>query len=227
MSGFSLPATHSQTFVRCVIVAVLVGSVMSSNATDDGERSPSRPRSRGVGRGDVVTASEDSSSIRTGTRLLDRIGPFEFKDLEGRSWNNGDFAGRVLIVVAWHSACGPCVSGFPKMQRLYDKVRRDPSIAFTSFNLDDDPARLDTWFREFRNEYSFPVLLAGPAATPNRLPCTWIVDRDGYIRDEFFGEGPGWVGEAIARAEAVKRRLPVSMLPAELRSKRRSASTRH
>ena len=157
---------------------------------------------------------------------LDPIGPFSWLDLEGRRWTDRDFRGKVLIVQQWAAWCGPCVAEFPEVQKLSDAVRRDPSLAFVSLDMDQDPAAIGEFLSEFRKEYSFPVLFAGAQLKISSLPHTWIVDREGYIRDGFTNAGNELVERALGLAESVKHRLAVSALPPEARRSRREQNER-
>ena len=152
---------------------------------------------------------------------LDLIGPFGWLDLDGRRWTEHDFAGKVLIVQQWATWCGACVAGFPEVQKLSDAVRHDSAIAFVSLNMDRDPAAIGEFLLEFPKKYSFRVLFAGAQLKIKSLPHTWIVDREGYIRDGFGAAGPGFVEQVLAAAEAVKHRLPVSTIPPEVRQEKR------
>lgn len=53
------------------------------------------------------------------------------------------------------------------------------------------------------------------------MPSAWIVDREGFIREVFRGGGHGWKDQLLAAVEAVKHRLPVSMLPPEVVAQKR------
>jgi len=152
---------------------------------------------------------------------LDPIGPFSWLDLDGRRWTEHDFTGKVLIVQQWATWCGACVAGFPEVQKLSDAVRHDPTIAFVTLDMDRDPAAIVEFLLEFRKKYSFPVLFAGAQLKIKSLPYTWIVDRDGYIRDGSGAAGPNFVEHVLAAAEAVKHRLPVSTIPPGVRREKR------
>ena len=156
---------------------------------------------------------------------LDFLGPFSWLDLDGRRWTERDFRGKVLIVEQWAAWCGPCIAEFPEIQKLSDAVRRDPSIAFVSLDMDQDREAIGEFLKEFRKEYSFPVLFAGAHLKIRSLPHMWIVDREGYIR-ESFAMGSDLVERALALAEAVKHRLPVSALPSETRQAVRQQNER-
>ena len=158
---------------------------------------------------------------------FDSIGPFRWSDLGGRVWTERDFNGKVLIAVQWAAWCGPCIAEFPQVQQLFETVRNDPSIAFVSLDMDQDPAEIRQFLLEFRKEYSFPVLFAGAQLKINALPCTWIVDREGYIRDGFANAGADFVEDALALADAVKRRPPVASLPQDVREDVRKRNQRN
>jgi len=156
---------------------------------------------------------------------LDPIGPFSWLALDGRRWTEHDFAGKVLIVQQWATWCGACIAAFPEVQKLSDAVRHDPTIAFVSLNMDRDPTAIGQFLMEFRKTYSFPVLFAGAQLKIKSLPYTWIVDREGFIRDSFTAGGPDFVEQVLAAAEAVKHRLPVSDIPAAVREEKRRQNT--
>ena len=126
-------------------------------------------------------------------------------------------------MAAW---CGPCIAEFPEVQKLFDAVRHDPSIAFVSLDMDRDPSVIREFLREFRKEYSFPVLFAGAQLKITALPRTWIVDREGYIREVLSNAGTELVDQTLATAAAVKFRPPVSSLPAEVRLEMRKRNER-
>jgi thiol-disulfide isomerase/thioredoxin len=175
---------------------------------------PAAGAPHGVGAADPLGSG--LASARQFKGQLDPVGPFTWVDLDGRRWTERDFRGKVLILQQWAAWCGPCVAEFPEVQKLSDVVRDDPSIAFLSLNMDRDPAKLGDFLQKFRREYSFPVLFAGAQLKISSLPYTWIVDREGYIRDGFRNAGPDLVEQALTSAEAVKHRAPVSSLPPEV-----------
>lgn len=153
--------------------------------------------------------------------LLDPIGPFEIRDLNGRRWTERDFLGRVLIVRLWSAHCGPCIADFPEVQKFSKSLRHSSSVAFVTVNLDAESAPLEQFFRDFKEEYSFPVLLGRSYFKVGPIPYTWIVDREGYIRDVYIGAPPNWPADTLARANVVQRRPPVSSLPVEVREQRK------
>lgn len=182
---------------------------------------PSRPCLAGQGTTDSSLVAKGPDVERQYKGLFDPIGPFAWRDLNGREFTDRDFGGRVLIVVQWAAWCSPCIDGFPDVQKLFRKVRRDASLAFVSVNMDRDLPAIAEFLKEFRKEYSFPVLLGGEHLRLRALPCTWIVDREGYIREVVLGSGKGWLERVQELVEAVKHRPSVSTLPPEILTSQR------
>lgn len=211
--------------ITTVLVAVS-GSGRTAAARSNEPISSSAAGNRQPAKAEAPTTDDVQAAEREYKGDLDPVGPFRLRDLHGRLWTEGDFRGKVLIAVQWAAWCGPCVSEFPQVQKLYEAVRSDPSIAFASFDMDRDPTKIRSFLEEFRKEYSFPVLFAGARFKIHALPCTWIVDRDGYIREVLFGSGVGWFDQVRALADAVKQKPPVSSLPSEVRKAKREQNER-
>ena len=152
---------------------------------------------------------------------LDALGPFRLRDLDGKTWTERDFRGRVLIAVLWAAWCGPCVDEFPQVQELHEALGSRDAVSMVSLNLDENPDAIRGFFRQFRSEYSFPVLLAWSRYKLKVLPATWIVDRQGYIREVLLGSGPGWIENVRDLARRVERMPPVSEIPHDVRDRQR------
>jgi thiol-disulfide isomerase/thioredoxin len=196
-----------------LITVVLAAAAMTHAASD----SPSTETAAPAPATESSTTGNAQPIERQFKGPLDPIGPFSWVDLDGRRWTDRDFRGKVLIVQQWAAWCGPCIDEFPEVQKLYDRVHHDPSIVFVSFDMDRDPRAISEFLHEFRAEYSFPVLFAGAELKLKSIPRTWIVDRDGYIRESFGNVGTDLVEKALALGEEVKRKPPVSSLPPDAR----------
>lgn len=153
---------------------------------------------------------------------FDKLGPFQWVDLHGKTWTDADVRGKVVIVQEWAAWCVPCVKEFPEVERLYEAARRTPGVVFVSLNLDHDPEAIQPFLDDFQKEYSFPVLFAGNDLKILSIPHTWIVDKDGYIREELGNVGDDLVHQATSLADAVKHRPPVSALPQDVIDKQRA-----
>lgn len=147
---------------------------------------------------------------------FDSIARLDLWTLEGKRWRPSDYGGKVLIVQQWASHCAPCIREFPEAEKLAATLRSDPDVAFVTMNLDPSPSALRSFFVKVRSKFTFPIVLAGKAVRPIALPCVWIVDREGFIREEIVGGAPDWADQTIALARSVGERPSVSTLPAEV-----------
>jgi thiol-disulfide isomerase/thioredoxin len=59
--------------------------------------------------------------------------------MDGKEISLADMKGKVVILDFWATWCGPCRQSFPAMQKLYEKYKNNPNVAF---------AIVDVWERE-------------------------------------------------------------------------------
>lgn len=114
---------------------------------------------------------------------------FDTVDLRGEVWSLSDLRGKVVFVNFWATWCAPCREEMPSMQRLYNKMPKDKFEMIALFNNDKKPAvknfvlQLGITFPILSDEFNF----AGPKYGITGLPETFIVDKQGVIREKFIG----------------------------------------
>jgi cytochrome c-type biogenesis protein len=113
----------------------------------------------------------------------------QFTKLDGSSLHLKDLRGRVVLLNFWATWCIPCRSEIPSLSGMQkDLEGRGLSVIGVSY---DDTADL---IQEFQKDIpqSYQVVLGGREvgadlpASP--LPTTYIIDRQGRIRDTLIGE---------------------------------------
>jgi peroxiredoxin len=114
---------------------------------------------------------------------------FDTVDLKGDIWSLSRLKGKVVFVNFWATWCAPCREEMPSMQRLYVKLPKDKFEMIALFNSDKEPAvkkfvsQLGLTFPILSDEFNF----AGPKYGITGLPETFIVDKQGVIREKFIG----------------------------------------
>ena len=122
-----------------------------------------------------------------------------FPALNVEGWLNGpgptdaELVGKVLVVDAWASYCGPCRGAAPGLIELERKYR-DQGVVFLGLTSQGTEALAEC--EEFLADTGIPWPNGYGAFEPlsaleaNLIPTIWIVGRDGRIVDEIIGYRP-------------------------------------
>lgn len=138
----------------------------------------------------------------------------EFRKLDGTAYRLSELKGRVVLLNFWATWCAPCraeIPAFNAMQREYE-ARGLTIVGVTSH---DTAADVKGFQKDIRQDYT--VLTSGEDAPdkfgtgPGR-PVTFIIDREGRIRQTIFG------GSDRAAFEAAVKPVLDEAQPATARS---------
>jgi thiol-disulfide isomerase/thioredoxin len=132
---------------------------------------------------------------------------WQLSDLNGKTWKLASFEGKTMLINVWASWCGPCKAEHPKLQKLYERVKNDPSIGIITFNIDEEIGKVAPYIKE--NKYTFPVLLAKDYAdelSVDSIPRNWIIDaKEKWQWQQIgFGNEDKWEDEMLARIKETK-----------------------
>lgn len=154
----------------CIIVA---GDARAAGAFPD--RAPSS--SALVAEGGIVKIGDEAPN-------------FLLKDLEGFQVSLDQYRGKVVLLNFWATWCGPCRIEMPAMEQLYRSFgRRDFEILAVSTDAQGMAVT-----KPFQQEigFTFPILhdadfRIGLRYGARTLPMTFLIDRQGVIRNRIFG----------------------------------------
>lgn len=116
--------------------------------------------------------------------------PFILNDPDGNVIRLTDFRGKVVILYFWATWCGPCIAGFPTMQKSVNRYKDDDKIKFLFIDVLErgDNAKKRAKDLINKNNYSFHVLFddesnsVASAYKVSSLPNKFFIDPDGIIR---------------------------------------------
>ena len=115
------------------------------------------------------------------------------KLLDGKPFDLGEQAGKVVLINFWATWCAPCRAEMPAIDAFYRK-HRDEGLVVLAMSMDDPGA--EEKVRSVMKAFSFPAAL-GPKSDFKgyeriwRLPLTFVVDRGGILRIvDWYGD-PG------------------------------------
>lgn len=124
---------------------------------------------------------------------------------DGTPVTSESLAGKVVLLNFWATWCPPCRVEMPGFQRVYDRFRGD---GFVVLGVAMDAGGTEG-VRHFLAErgITYPVAMATPAAVRDfggvrLLPTSYLIDRDGRIRNEVSG-----LFTSVALEQAIGRLL--------------------
>jgi len=140
----------------------------------------------------------------SGTGQITEYGPaergdpvvLEAEDLEGEPVSLADMRGDVVVVNVWWSNCGPCRKEAPMLNQVEEQTA-DQGVRFLGVNIRDNSAANGLAFQrrfgiEFPSVYdpTGRAVLAFDGLSPNAIPTTLVLDREGRIAARVLGDLP-------------------------------------
>ena len=128
-------------------------------------------------------------------RAKEIIGPTEFINTEGVSIGE-NLGEKVVLLEFWTYSCFNCQNVQPYLNEWHEEYKDDGLLIIgvhrPEFEFEKDPASVDRAVEEAGIRY--PVVLDNNSATwdayDNRYwPARYLIDADGFIRYQHFGEG--------------------------------------
>lgn len=119
---------------------------------------------------------------------------FELKSLDGTPVKLSALKGKVVVLDFWATWCGPCLSSFPSLQKVYDKYKGNPDIVILAVNTWERvaPEQREQHVKDFiaKNKYTFPVVFDTDVVTKygvDGIPTKFFIGRNGQVRFKDVG----------------------------------------
>ena len=108
--------------------------------------------------------------------------------LDGQTFDLSKLRGKVVLVNYWATWCAPCKKEMPILNSFYQRYRVDGlEVIGISADRPQDLAKM----RKMSTSLAYPTATMNQVADngfgpPEGFPLTYVVDRNGVIRDKFI-----------------------------------------
>jgi cytochrome c-type biogenesis protein len=124
----------------------------------------------------------------------------QFAKLDGGNLRLAELRGRVVVLNFWATWCIPCRAEIPALSAM-QKTMEGEGLTVVGVSYDDTPELIQEFQKDLKQEYT--IVLGGKdvgAQLPaSPLPTTYIIDRQGQIREKFIGERSQAAFEAVIK----------------------------
>jgi cytochrome c-type biogenesis protein len=155
--------------------------------------------------------TEPAATAKTAGEPLPEV---EFQTLAGQPYNLKSLQGQVVMLNFWATYCIPCREEIPALNELQHELEAQ-GLRIVGASLDDSIEGVNEYQKEVV-KFDYQVLIGGSDAkvkfAQSVLPTTYLIDRQGRIRQKIIGakDKAGWeaaikplLAETPATASAV------------------------
>jgi thiol-disulfide isomerase/thioredoxin len=143
----------------------------------------------------------------------EKVPAFTYRSLDMKVHHLAELKGKVVLIDFWGTWCPGCVEEMPTLERLYDRFRTDPKVAFVIVSENDTLDKVKAFVS--RNHFTLPFYYVGTDTVPEPLapkawPSTYFLSPDGVLRGEYLGGGD-WSDESVVRyIEKLEKKYPAT-----------------
>lgn len=128
------------------------------------------------------------SNLRTGTAPGERVPNILFSTIDGEELATNDLRGKVVVVNAFASWCGPCRVETPELVKFYQD--NQDKVVLIGLNVGEGEAAVLGYQQDFGVPYPLVLDPGGKIAEqfrPRGLPTTWFIDTRGIVQSIHLG----------------------------------------
>jgi cytochrome c-type biogenesis protein len=125
----------------------------------------------------------------------------ELKDVNGATFRLSDLRGRVVLLNFWATWCIPCRTEIPELNEMHHELEAK-GLSVVGVVYQDADADIKAFQQEIKQDYR---IVMGEDSIGDKfggiqgLPTTFIIDREGRIRQKIFGSRSRAAFEAAIR----------------------------
>lgn len=115
----------------------------------------------------------------------------EVQDLEGRPVRLSDFRGRWVVLNFWATWCEPCISEWPQVHKLAERLSDRDDVVVLAVSIDEDRSLITPFLERMSLAQTPTQVLWDPTQSVHRslgtekIPDTYFIDGDGQVQYAF------------------------------------------
>jgi len=119
-----------------------------------------------------------------------RSGPapdFQVQDLDGNPVQLSDFSGKFVVLNFWATWCLPCITEWPQVHRLAERLGDDEDVVVIALSIDEDRDAIRPFLKNMALDESRVLVLWDPKQEVHKdfgtkqIPDTYFVDESGDL----------------------------------------------
>jgi cytochrome c-type biogenesis protein len=135
------------------------------------------------------TEPPPSNQPATANTNFEMVPDVEFQTLAGKPFRLKELQGQVVLLNFWATYCIPCREEIPALNALQHELQPQ-GLRIVGASLDDSAEGVNTYQQEVA-KFEYEVLIGGSDAKvkfqQSVLPTTYLIDRQGRIRQKIIG----------------------------------------
>ena len=162
----------------------------------------------------VKPGAAEASHALAGNNHFEPAPNVQFQTLAGKPFSLAEFRGQVVLLNFWATWCIPCREEIPVLNTMQHDLAQQ-GLKIVGASLEDTPQNIEEYQKEVR-KFEYEVVVGGSDAqakfggTP--LPTTYLIDREGRIRQKIIGarDRAGWEAAVKPLLDEVSTQAKIS-----------------
>lgn len=124
------------------------------------------------------------------TQLGSNAPLFKLNDLDGKPFSLENQKGKVVLLRFWSTQCKSCKEEMPKLEAAYQGLKSSGMLMVT-VNIRDTAKKVTEFIKGMG--LTFPILIDENRDAARKykvfgVPTSFLIDKEGVIRERFFGD---------------------------------------
>ena len=142
-------------------------------------------------------------------RMLGKKAPdLQFVDLDGKPVTLESLTGKVVLLDFWATWCGPCRKSLPNLEKIRQRYKDDPKVAFFAVSVDEPQTDNKVLVETFEDlKVGIPILRdpkqSAAALQFTGIPTLFVIGADGVVQHCEIGGNPRIAEELPAKIDAL------------------------